>query len=66
MNTFEEQLKVVSLSGYMAGTLLGYVKYFNVSDSDKRHLAVQLLWCYEKSGVPVPESIMEDIQKLLS
>lgn len=64
--TFDEYLKMTSLSGYMAGVLLGYVKYFDISKQDQKHLAAQLLWCYEKSGVPVPEGVMEDIRKLLS
>ena len=65
MYTYEEYTKQSMLSAYMTGTISGFLKWSDMTEKDKKHLAKQLLWCYEKSGAPIPDSVKNDIEAIL-
>ena len=65
MFTYEEYAKVNALSSLMSGTMLGFIKWSDMSEQDKKVLAKQLQWCYEHSGATMPESVKEDLKKIL-
>lgn len=64
MYTFEEYQKVSSLGTLTTGTVIGYIKYSNLPANEKKSLAKQLLWCYEKSGAQITESIKKELEEL--
>ena len=64
MYTFEEYQKASSLGALMTGTVIGYIKYSNLPASEKKLLAKQLLWCYEKSGAQITESTKKELEDL--
>ena len=66
MYTHEEYSQQSRLGGYMTGTILGFLKWSDMSDSEKKSLAKQLLWCYETSGAPLTDSIKKEIEEILS
>lgn len=65
MYTFEEYQKASSLGALMTGTVMGYIKYSGLPDSEKKTLAKQLLWCYETSGQEMPETLQKEITEIL-
>lgn len=66
MYSYEEYSKQSTLSSYMSGTVLGFLKWSNMTDKDKKQLAKQIQWCYEKSGAEMSDSVKKDIQEILS
>lgn len=66
MYTYEEYSKQSMLGSYMTGTVLGFIKWSDMADKDKKTLAKQLQWCYERSGNVMPESVSKEIQEILS
>lgn len=66
MYTHEELIKQSRLGGYMTGTIMGFIKYSELSEREKKSLAKQLIWCYETSGTVMPESVSKEIQEILS
>ena len=66
MYTYEEYSKVNALGSLMTGTVLGFLKWSDMVDKDKKTLAKQLQWCYEHSGAEIPASVQKDIQDILS
>jgi hypothetical protein len=64
MYTFEEYQKASSLGALTTGTVIGYIKYSNLPDSEKKSLAKQLLWCYEESGAQITESTKKELEDL--
>ena len=65
MYTYEEYSKVNNLSGYLTGTITGFLKWSDMTDKDKKQLAKQLLWCHEQSGAIMIESARKDIETIL-
>tara|TARA_R110000868_G_scaffold354399_1_gene615687 strand:+ start:519 stop:719 length:201 start_codon:yes stop_codon:yes gene_type:complete len=65
MYTFEEYQKASSLGSLMTGTVMGYIKYSGLPDSEKKLLAKQLLWCYETSGQEISETTKKEIEEIL-
>lgn len=65
MYTYEEYSKQNMLGSYMTGTITGFLKWSNMTEQDKKTLAKQLQWCYEKAGVEMPESVKKDIKDIL-
>ena len=66
MYTYEEYSQQSTLSSYMTGTMLGFIKWSDMNDKNKKHLAKQLLWCYEKSGAPLSDSIKKELEDIVS
>jgi len=62
MYTFEEYQKASSLGALVTGTITGYLKYSNLPASEKKSLAKQLLWCYERSGAQIAESTKKELE----
>lgn len=65
MYTYEEYSKQSTLSSYMAGTVLGFLKWSDMTEHDKKTLAKQIQWCYEKSGAEMSDAVKEDLKMLL-
>lgn len=65
MYTYEEYSKQNMLGSYMTGTITGFLKWSDMNEQDKKTLAKQLQWCYEKAGVEMPESVKKDIKDIL-
>lgn len=55
-----------SLIGYLTGSITGFIKWGDFTSEQKIKLAKQLKWCYEQSNTPMPASVKEDIEKILS
>ena len=66
MSIQEEYVKQDVLASYMTGTVIGFLKWSNMADKDKKTLAKQLKWCYETSGAYFPPSVQKDIEAILS
>lgn len=64
MYTFEEYQKASSLGALTTGTIIGYIKYSDLSAREKKSLAKQLLWCYEYSGARITESTKKELEDL--
>ena len=65
MYTIEEYAKKSAFGAYLLGTVTGFLKYSDMTEKDKKHLAKQLLWCYERSGEVMSEEVKKDIEKYL-
>mgnify|MGYP003326227305 FL=1 len=65
MFTYEEYSKANALGSLMTGTIIGFLKWSDMDEKTKRHLAKQLLWCYEHSGQTMSDSIKKDIEEIL-
>jgi hypothetical protein len=50
----------------MTGTVIGFLKWSDMDEQNKKRLAKQLQWCYEKSGAEMPASVRKDIEDILS
>lgn len=66
MYTYEEYSKQNELAAYTVGTVIGFLKWSDMTDKNKKTLAKQLQWCYEKSGAEIPPSVQKDIEDILS
>ena len=65
MYTYEEYSKKNAFGAYLTGTVIGFLKWSDMSEKDKKHLAKSLMWCYERSGEEMSEIIQEDLKKYL-
>jgi len=65
MYTYEEYSKQNMLGGYMTGTVIGFLKWSDMGEQNKKRLAKQLQWCYEQAGVEIPNSVKEEIKQIL-
>jgi hypothetical protein len=66
MYTYEEYSQKSTLSGYLTGTITGWLKYSTLNEKEKVQLAKQLLWCYEQSGAEMLDSTRKEIEEILS
>ena len=65
MFTYEEYSKATALGSLMTGTIIGFLKWSDMSEKDKAKLAKSLMWCYEMSGESISEEVQTDIEKYL-
>lgn len=65
-NYFDEMIDARAYGSYLTGICTAFIKYSDISESDKRILAKNLLWCHKQAKTEVSDLVMEAVRTVLT
>jgi len=65
-NYFDDYMKASQYGNLLTGVCMGFIKWGDISQTDKRALAKNLLWCHRQSKTEVPVSVLEAVGRVLT
>lgn len=65
-NYFDEMMQAQQFGSYLTGVCTAFIKYSDISESDKKMLAKNLLWCHKQAKTEASPLVMEAVKTVLS